>query len=389
MKILINGTTLVVGGGLQVGRALIMELVRDSRGHSVEAVVSRNLAELLPGDIRVAAVVSPSPARPVLGIKSRARLREIEKTYRPDVVLTIFGPAYWKPRAIHVCGFANAWIFTDNEHAWRVLSLGQKAVVWGRRLYRRRVLQYEDASALIVETEALVGAIKAKWPGREVFAVPNTCGQAFFERDRKTDGHGELLPFKEEREFRIVTLSQYYPHKNLEIIPEIARFLQDKQPAADFRFYLSLDENSSRWAVIREKARILGIQRHVISVGVVQPQRAPDFYEGADAMLLPSVLECFSANYPEAMKMGVPIVTTDLPFARSVCGDAALYYSPRNAESAAAAIETLYRDISFAQSLVSKGAERIREFPTPREKARRYIEICEALYEKRRRGQTP
>lgn len=38
---------------------------------------------------------------------------------------------------------------------------------------------------------------------------------------------------------------------------------------------------------------------------------------------MPSLLECFTATYPEAMRMERPIVTTDLAFAQGLCGEAA------------------------------------------------------------------
>ena len=55
---------------------------------------------------------------------------------------------------------------------------------------------------------------------------------------------------------------------------------------------------------------------------------APMCTAQSDAMLLPTMLECFSASYPEAMVMKKPVLTSDLSFARSICGNAAIYFNP-------------------------------------------------------------
>jgi len=61
-------------------------------------------------------------------------------------------------------------------------------------------------------------------------------------------------------------------------------------------------------------------------------------------LLLPTLLESFSATYVEAMSFDCPILTSDLDFARGVCGDAAVYFDPWNPESIKNAIVKLKED---------------------------------------------
>jgi glycosyltransferase involved in cell wall biosynthesis len=378
MKILVNGTTLVIGGGLNVGRSLIVELARAPRGHIIRYVTSRELSDILPAEID-RTVIPVSPARPFSGRKSRALLREIERAFRPDVVLTIFGPSYWKPKAAHVCGFADPWLFTSNMYAWYLLDSKRRLFFKLQTLYKKKALFLGDTRALIVETNAVAQAIKSLYPFTAVSVIPNNCGQAFFDQRASSDGHNPIMPPKEKNEFRVVTLSQYYRHKNLEIIPEIAAVIRGRLGGSKPRFYLPLDPDSSAWRLLAMSAQRLGVGDNVCTVGVVQPQMAPFFYEGADAMLLPSVLECFSANYPEAMKTGVPIITTDLPFAHSVCKDAALYFEPLNARSAGQRLIDLHDNTSLMERLVERGKVIVADLPSPPRKAGMYIDVCESL----------
>jgi len=79
------------------------------------------------------------------------------------------------------------------------------------------------------------------------------------------------------------------------------------------------------------------------------------------------------------MSMEKPIVTTDLGFARSICGEAALFYEAKNARAAAEQIERLIHDQALQKDLITKGKEQLKAFDTPRERAEKYLALCEKL----------
>ncbi|MFK2341775.1 glycosyltransferase [Bacteroides fragilis] len=72
-------------------------------------------------------------------------------------------------------------------------------------------------------------------------------------------------------------------------------------------------------------------KKSIVNLGIIDVSKCPQLYNECDALFLPTLLECFSANYVEAMKMRKPIVTSNLPFATNVCKNAALYFDPMNA----------------------------------------------------------
>lgn len=67
-------------------------------------------------------------------------------------------------------------------------------------------------------------------------------------------------------------------------------------------------------------------------VGFVQRSELPALYEGHDVLLFPSLIEAFGLPLVEAMVMNMPIVASDLDWAREVCGPAALYRDPSDPE---------------------------------------------------------
>ena len=68
-------------------------------------------------------------------------------------------------------------------------------------------------------------------------------------------------------------------------------------------------------------------------------------------------------------------MTTDLPFARDVCGDAALYFPPNNAERAAEQIECLAGNDRGRDALVKRGEDRLASMITPDAAFDRFMDI--------------
>lgn len=64
-------------------------------------------------------------------------------------------------------------------------------------------------------------------------------------------------------------------------------------------------------------------------------------YKKADALIFPSFLESYGLPLVEAMVMGLPIVVADLPYARVLCGDEAIYFDPDSPAALVAACKTL------------------------------------------------
>jgi glycosyltransferase involved in cell wall biosynthesis len=117
----------------------------------------------------------------------------------------------------------------------------------------------------------------------------------------------------------------------------------------------------------------------LINTGQVKVEEGASLYQECDAMFLPTLLECFSASYAEAMKLQKPIITSDMGFAHTVCKEAALYVNPMDANDIALKLIELSTSHKLQQDLVTKGVKRLEVFGSSQDRAKRYLEICEAL----------
>jgi glycosyltransferase involved in cell wall biosynthesis len=84
------------------------------------------------------------------------------------------------------------------------------------------------------------------------------------------------------------------------------------------------------------------------------------------------------------MAMGLPIVTSDLEFAREICHNAALYFPASDPSGAAECILRLVADRQLWDSLVDQAKRVLSQLPTPREKYNRYVELLQQLAEEGR-----
>jgi len=85
-------------------------------------------------------------------------------------------------------------------------------------------------------------------------------------------------------------------------------------------------------------------------------------YNCARAMVFPSYFEGFGLPPLEAMACGCPCVVSNRTSLPEVCGDAALYCDPDNADDIAEKIDCLLSDSTLRQDAITKGYDRARRF---------------------------
>jgi glycosyltransferase involved in cell wall biosynthesis len=121
---------------------------------------------------------------------------------------------------------------------------------------------------------------------------------------------------------------------------------------------------------------------NIINIGPISQKSCPSIYAQADALFAPTILETFSAAYPEAMKMRIPILTSDYSFTRDVCNDAALYFNPLDEKDIMIKIEELIKNNELKNKLIENGEKQLMKFETSSIKAKKYIQICENIIKK-------
>jgi len=371
MKLLINTASTFKGGGVQVAKSFLEEC-RNFPEHNFYVVLGEMLSKLIEKDQFpdnfLFYSIGYRPATRVFSFKNRDQFfRELEEKLQPDVVFTTSGPSYWRPNAPHLSGYnLPHYIYRDSPYFRKIPFY--KRLKWDLKGKLIKHFLLQDTDAYVVQTDDVNRRLK-RWLNREaVYTVTNTCSAAY----KNPQWVENKLPERTDSEFRFLTLSAWYPHKNMDIIPDVVQNLSESI-RKNVKFVLTLPENDFR-EYFPEK-----LQRSIVNIGPVSPDEGPSVYRECDAIFLPTLLECFSANYAEAMAMGKPILTTDMGFARSICNKSASYFKPLDAKDAAGKIERLIQDEVFRSHLVEAGKSQLKTFDTPKERAEKYLSICEML----------
>jgi hypothetical protein len=124
MRILVNATTIVVGGGIQNIVSLLNEALRDSPFHEWRLALSDRVAsELRQAHPLAADQVHVFTSTPALDRAARRRLQALDADLRPDCVFMYNGPAYVKFRAPPSAGLRGAL-----GHARHMAGLSDHAI---------------------------------------------------------------------------------------------------------------------------------------------------------------------------------------------------------------------------------------------------------------------
>lgn len=372
MRLLIDCTPLAfVSGGLQVASALMENL---ARGGVVDwkAVVPSHLKGGLPAELAARSnVVFVNKTSAFDVIKLSRALAEAENKFKPNIVFTVFGPAYFKAKAPHVVGFALPNMIYSSDCAQTVRPLTAVALDPVRAILFRR------ATHLVVETETVRKRVVEKLGiDRDRITVIGNCVNPVLAQI-------EPAPTLSQTTFGILVPSAYYRHKNLEIIPAVAAALRAIDATLPFEFRLTLAPDSPQWMAIARQAEQLGVSRHIKTLGAVPLAKLGTEYLDASIVFLPTLREASTAVYPEAFHFCRPLVTSDIDFARELCGDAALFAEPSNAAAWASALHQVLSVPSLGARLIAAGKDQLgKTYPTPDLKFTQQMAMLRMIAEK-------
>jgi glycosyltransferase involved in cell wall biosynthesis len=214
---------------------------------------------------------------------------------------------------------------------------------------------------------------RARIPLEMCYVVSNTCGDHY-------RAASEIRPFPQAKQtIRFLVFTAPYKHKNLGIVPRVAAELKDLNPRLNFEFVLTLPSEGPVWKQLQSAAARLNVADRLTNVGPVAVADGPALYRSCHVCFLPTVLETFSATYVESMAMGLPIVTSDLDFARDTCGDAALYFHPRRPREAAQQLLQLLESRESWQRLTDEGRRVLARLPTAHERFTLFCEVFQRV----------
>lgn len=371
MKLLINASTLSGTGVTQVAISFIKECVKITDNQYFIFLSPLMGEKICITDYPNNFIFYKFESHPLYGIsgfKVRRKMRDLEKKISPDCVFSIFGPSYWTPKSIHLMGYAYPHYVYQESPYFKIINL--KSLI-KNKIYKcfHKFFLKRNGKYYVCETKD-VSLRLAKYLSvysDKIFTVENTYNH-FFNLFDKTKKEKIFFPYK-NNDFLFLSLCSPYIHKNLTILNKVIPKLYEKN-YFNIKFVVTIDDRN--YNLLFNDS----VKKSIINIGILPIDKCPQIYSECDALFLPTLLECFSANYPEAMYMSKPILTSNLPFAKSVCADAALYFDPLNPDEIVETILRLVNSKKLYSELVSLGEKKCKTFNTSQIRALNYINIC-------------
>ncbi|MFZ2187751.1 MAG: glycosyltransferase family 1 protein [Candidatus Moraniibacteriota bacterium] len=122
------------------------------------------------------------------------------------------------------------------------------------------------------------------------------------------------------------------------------------------------DETNKLATDVEGLIRELRLQDSVRLLGFVPDADLPALYAGALFFVYPSLYEGFGLPVLEALRMRVPVLSSNSSSLPEVGGTAALYTDPKNVSEMTRQMEHLFSDASLRQTLVSQSSPQATRF---------------------------
>ena len=231
----------------------------------------------------------------------------------------------------------------------------------------------KSADAFVVQSEYMKERLSQRWnvSDSRIAVVPNAISTRL---NRETSAEKPEAIRNLDGRFKMLYVSRYYPHKNHDFIVKLAKQFRSNG-INDLVFLVTLNDRLDGVGTILREIRENALEDLICNIGEMPQEELADWYRYADILFFPSYLETFGNAFVESMSFGLPICAVDLPYARSVCDDAAVYYQKDSLENATEKILMLKNDSAFRKEVSIKSGEIFYRFPSWQGVAERYLNI--------------
>jgi len=146
----------------------------------------------------------------------------------------------------------------------------------------------------------------------------------------------------------LLYVGNLYPHKNI------------KRLISAFRQLIEKDNLDYRLVIVGGDKK--NSTERIIFTGLINDEELDDIYKNASLFVFPSLSEGFGFPPLEAMKRGVPVVSSHATCLPEILGNAAVYFNPQDVSDMAEKIKKVLLDKNLKSELIKKGLEGVKKY---------------------------
>jgi len=363
-RIAINAVSATAGGGLTVSRNLSEHLSRARPDWEFTLFISKPDAQPVgpPANLNV----SLDRANGTLLRRWRweqSTFPDIESEHRFDATILLGGFTSFRSKKPQIAVWQNAQIWSAGLPDQ---SVSARMYIFVQRQLMRLSTRYAAHNVFLSRDSVKECGKRVSLLAKRCHVIPIGPEGVFFSERQ--------LPALDERGPMLLAVSDFYPHKRIEVIIDALDRLRSDHPELKLQIAgRPIDKEYHR--NLMEKVSQLKLQDRVSFLGGVSTEDLLTLYANSRIYVTATSLETFGLTPVEAMSCGLPVIAALDSATPEICGDAAIYFES-GAGSLAESIDTLLNDDEQWRNLQRSGIRRARQFSWDRI-ANQYAELIE------------
>jgi glycosyltransferase involved in cell wall biosynthesis len=167
---------------------------------------------------------------------------------------------------------------------------------------------------------------------------------------------------------RLLLVSHYNYYRNFETLLRAIPPLRQVLPGRDIKLFLTCtlrsEDNPGTFCAksAADLVRRSGIGSAVVELGAIPYAQLHHLYGACDFYVTPAYTETFAHHVVEAMASGLPVIASDLPVHREICGPAAQYFPAFSPEALAGRVAELVGSPKRASDASIEGLKQSHRF---------------------------
>ena len=371
IRLFINGIGASAGGGLTYLRNVIPHL---SRRVDAETTVMLNPAirrEL--GELPNISFVESSESFGTAGalrrfLREQTAIPKLIRRSGAQILISTGNFALWNSPVPQILLSRNSLYVSSDFHR-DVRARGEYGI-WGDTLVKGFLARQSIRRANVTVAPSESFALElSQWSGKEVVSLHHGFDFDAFTAETAPLPAAAKAQLEQARDdLRLLFVSHYNYYRNFETLFRALPLLRERLNGKKVKLFLTCrlsseaNPGSYRTEAASSLVNSLRNSDSVVELGTIPYRSLHHLYRACHIYVTPAYAESFAHPLIESMSSGLPVVASDLPVHREICGDAGIYFSRFSPDALAEQVLRVHESPQLAQQLSKNGLRRARDF---------------------------
>ena len=301
-------------------------------------------------------------------VREQTTLPNLIRRSGAQVLISAGNFALWKSPVPQILLSRNS-LYTSRDFLRDVRARGDYAI-WADTLVKgwlaRRSISCADIT--VAPSEAFAQEL-SQWSGRKILALHHGFDPDAFTSDAAPLPAAAEAQLEQGKDaLRLLFVSHYNYYRNFETLFRAMPILSSRLKGKKVKLFLTCRLNSGenpgiyRAQSAASLANDLRGSREIVELGTIPYRSLHLLYRACHIYVTPAYAESFAHPLIESMSSGLPVVASDLPVHREICGDVGIYFSRFSPGALAERVLQIQESPELAEKLSRSGRRRARDF---------------------------